>query len=88
MPIKRFSNTEYHRAFNQNTHFIQKYTQSNSDGDNDSDGYEQNYEQETEFTDANMFLFSLVPWRLIFVMTDSTNDKLLKNLSQSSTRYC
>jgi len=48
----------------------------------------QNYEQDVEYTDANMFLFSLVPLRLTFGKTDDTNDILWKNLTPSSTCYC
>ncbi|KAL4096814.1 hypothetical protein QTP88_021697 [Uroleucon formosanum] len=75
--------TEYHQSFNQNTHFILNEPQSNSDGDNDSDDCEQN-----RITDANVFLFSCVPLRLTFGITDSTNDIIWKNLTPSSTRYC
>ncbi|XP_060868603.1 uncharacterized protein LOC132943582 [Metopolophium dirhodum] len=80
--------TEYHQAFTQNKNLTLNDPHSNSDGDNDTDDSEQNYEQDVEYTDANMFLFSLVPLRLTFGMTDDTNDILWKNLTPSSTRYC
>lgn len=80
--------TEYHQELTQNTNLTLNDPHSNSDGDNDTDDSEQNYEQDVEYTDANMFLFSLVPLRLTFGMTDDTNDILWKNLTPSSTRYC
>lgn len=48
----------------------------------------QNYEQDVEYSDANMFLFFLVPLRLTFGKTDDTNDILWRNLTTLATRYC
>jgi hypothetical protein len=65
--------TEYHQGFTQNTHFIQNDQNLNSDHDDDLEEFD---EQNIEYIDANMFLFSLVPLRLTFTASDSTNDIL------------
>jgi hypothetical protein len=64
---------------------IQNDKYLNSDHDDDLEEF---HEQKIEYTDANMFLFSLLPLRLTFTAFDSTNDILWKNQTPSSTRYC
>ena len=65
--------TEYHQGFTQNTHFIQNDQNLNSDHDDDLEEFD---EQNIEYIDANMFLFSLVPLRLTFTASDSIDDIL------------
>jgi len=79
--------TEYHQAFTQNTHFDQNNSKSDDDNDDEYDEYDKQ-EIQVDQSDANMFLFSLVPLRLTFIAADSTNDILWKNQTPSSTRYC